>query len=89
MAKEKAEKAVDLFGSLVNSSKLERAKKAVDGGAKPGSAELTLKVLLSKDFQGDELVVEIYKGLGGLVNAAKAAKNRENEKKDAARKRSR
>ena len=71
--------------SLVNGVKAVRAFKAVFGGAKGGSAEITLVNRLraeNPELEGEELVIEIYKGLGGLVDLARAKKNRENEVKE-------
>jgi len=70
--------------SMVNDVKAVRAFKAVFGGAKGGSNEITLVGKLraeNSDLKGEKLVIEVYKGLGGLVDLARAAKNRENEKK--------
>lgn len=70
--------------TLVNEVKANRAFKAVFGGAKGGSAEVTLVGKLraeNPDLKGEELVIEVYKGLLGLVDKARASKNRENENK--------
>ena len=67
---------------MVNEVKAVRAFKGVFGGAKAGSAELVLATKLRGEFEGEELVAEVYKSLGGLLDLAKAKKNRENEKKD-------
>lgn len=73
--------------AMVNIIKAQRAFKAVFGGAKAGSAENVLNVKLAGQFPDkEELVLEIYKGLRGLLNVAKAKKNRENEEKDKLRK---
>lgn len=72
------------FDSLVNETKAKRAFSAVFGGAKPQSNEVILAgKLRGQGFEGEELVVEIYKGLGGLVDSERAAINRVNEKKSA------
>ena len=85
----KEEKKVNL-DTAVNSVKLERAKKAVYGGAKPDTAEIRLvQTLKGQGLKDDKLVMEVYKGLGGLVDLAKAKKNRENEAKEKAKKASR
>jgi len=77
----------DVSKDMVNIVKAERAYRAVFGGAKGGSNELVLVQKLSGDFRDKaELCVEVYKGLGGLLNAQKAQVNRANEKKDKARK---
>ncbi len=73
--------------AMVNIVKAERAFKAVFGGAKGGSAELVLVQKLAGEYPDKEkLVTEVYKGLGGLLDVAKAKKNRANEAKDRARK---
>lgn len=69
--------------ALVDAAKVERAKKAVYGGAKPDTAEIKLVQKLRGEYQGDALVVEVYKGIGGLVDLARAKKNREAEAKRA------
>ena len=74
---------------MVNGVKAMRAYKAVYGGAKGGSAEVLLAGQLRGKFEGEELVIEVYKGLGGLMNKAKAKVNRENEAKDKKKKASR
>jgi hypothetical protein len=72
---------------MVNEVKSHRAFKAVFGGAKSGSAELVIaSKLRAEGFSGDELFVETYKALGGLMNKEKATVNRENEKKQKAKK---
>jgi len=84
MAKEKQ----NYFALMVNGEKAERAKKAVEGKGKPGSVEVVLKAKIQNenpDIQGDELVFEIYKGMAGLVNQAKAMVNRKNEAKNEAK----
>ena len=87
MAKEKkqldAEKQLDLVNVCVDKEKLERAQRAVSGGAKSQSAESVLLARFKGEFEGDNLVLEIYKGLAGLVNPAKAVQNRKNEAKAA------
>ena len=91
MAKEKTItkfENVDL-SAMVNGVKANRAFKAVYGGAKGGSAEIVLAGKLRGEYEGQELVEEVYKGLGGLMNVSKAKINRENEKKDKAKKASR
>ncbi len=75
--------------AMVNGVKARRAFKAVFGGAKPQTNEITLASQLrteNPDLKGEELVMEVYKGLGGLVDVNKAKKNRENEKKEKERK---
>lgn len=68
--------------AMVNEVKAVRAFKAVFGGAKGGSAEITLVQKLAGEFPNkEELVTEVYKGLGGLLNVAKAKVNRINETK--------
>ncbi len=75
--------------ACVNGVKALRAYKAVYGGAKGGSAEITLAGKLRGEYEGQELVIEVYKGLGGLLNVAKAKINRANEVKDKNKKASR
>lgn len=83
----KTEKTIARFedinsSAMVNEVKGKRAFSAVFGGAKAGSAELILAQRLAKDFPDkEELVVEVYKGLLGLLDVAKAKVNRVNEKK--------
>ena len=91
MAKEKTiTKFEDVDSSaMVNGVKALRAFKAVYGGAKGGSAEIVLAGKLRGEYEGQELVEEVYKGLGGLMNVSKAKLNRENENKDKAKKASR
>lgn len=73
--------------AMVNIVKAQRAFKAVFGGAKGGTAEIVLAQRLAGQFPNkEELVIEVYKGLKGLLNPSKAKKNRENEAKDRARK---
>lgn len=73
--------------AMVNIVKAHRAFKAVFGGAKGGTAEIVLAQRLAGQFPNkEELVIEVYKGLKGLLNPSKAMKNRENEAKDRARK---
>ncbi len=75
---------------MVNIVKANRAFKGVFGGAKSNSAEINLaNKLRGEGYEGEELVLEVYKGLGGLLNKAKAKVNRENEKKEKAKKASR
>jgi hypothetical protein len=97
MAKEKSEtvekkaKVILRFEDLdisefVNIDKARRAYLAVFGGAKGGSAELVLAHRISAQNPGidkEEHVKLVYKGLYGLLDVKKAAKNREIEKKDA------
>ena len=68
---------------MVDLAKIERAKKAVYGGAKGDTAEVKLANQLRGKYEGDVLVVEVYRGLGGLIDLTRAKKNRENEKKAA------
>lgn len=78
--------------ALANEAKAKRAFKAVMGGAKGGSAEVALMFKCkaeNPDISVDELVTEIYKGLGGLVDAGKAKLNREQDKKERAKRASR
>lgn len=81
----KITKFEDIDSSLmVNEVKAKRAFKAVFGGAKPQTAEVVAALELkakNPDLKGEELVMEVYKALGGLVNKEKAATNRANEKK--------
>ena len=83
-------KGLGLENILVNAEKAERAVRAANGAPKPDSAE---SVLLSRHraggLKGAELVQAIYEGLGGLVDKARAEKNRENEAKAARAKRNR
>jgi len=68
--------------SMVNGVKALRAYKAVFGGAKAQSAEITLaSKLRGEGLKGEELILEVYKGLGGLVDKARAKINRKNEEK--------
>lgn len=78
----------DIDSSMfVNAVKALRAFKAVYGGAKPNSNELVLVQRLRSDkLKGEELVKEVYVGLGGLVSVEKAKKNRANEAKAKKRK---
>lgn len=85
MAKEKEiKKFADVDSSaFVNIVKAERAYKAVFGGAKSASAEVVAAQKLAGEYSDkEELVVEVYKALGGLLNAEKAKVNRANEAKD-------
>ena len=75
--------------ALVNSAKAERAQRAAAGKAKPDSAEAKLVGRLRGEFSGDALIVEVYKGLGGLVDYARANENRKAEAKAARSKASR
>ena len=90
--KEKSEKKITSYedidsSAFVNEVKGIRAFKAVFGGAKGGSAEVTLVQKLAGDFPDKEaLVTEVYKGIGGLLNVAKAKVNRANEAKEKAKK---
>lgn len=77
---------------MVNVEKAKRAFKGVFGGAKGGSNEITLAGQLRAEnpkLVGAKLVLEVYKGLGGLVDAKKAAVNRKSEAKTKAAKASR
>ena len=92
MKKEQSEikKIEDIdISSMVNGVKAIRAFKAVYGGAKGGSAEVSLAGQLRGEYEGQELVEEVYKGLGGLMNVSKAKINIENENKNKAKKASR
>ncbi len=73
-------KSVADLTACVNSDKLRRAKLAVYGGSKPNVNAVHLAAKLGVDYEGDALVMEVYKGLLGLVDPERAAKNRENEK---------
>ena len=92
---DKKEKAITKFedidsSAMVNEVKAVRAFKAVFGGAKGGSAEITLVQKLAGEFPDkEELVKEVYKGLGGLLEVVKAKVNRVNEAKTKAKKASR
>lgn len=80
------------LGILVSSEKTERATKAVLGKGKPGSVEVTLAARLrgaNPKMSQNELIIEVYKGMGGLVDLARAQKNRVNEVKDKKRRESR
>lgn len=67
---------------LVNQNKALRSVAAANGQAKPQSAEGVLAgKFKGEGLEGEKLVLAIYEGLKGLVNAKKAIKNRENEKK--------
>ena len=91
MAKEK-KKVITKFedidsSAMVNEVKAIRAFKGVYGGAKANSAEVIAAVKFrAEGLEGEELVVAVYEKLGGLLDKAKAKKNRENEKKEKARK---
>lgn len=92
--KEEIKKKIVLFSdidssAMVNGVKTLRAFKAVYGGAKGGSAEIVLVGKLRGEYEGEELVIEVYKGLGGLMNVKKAKINRINEEKDKKKKASR
>lgn len=95
MANEKIKKTITKFedidsSAMVNIVKANRAFKGVYGGAKSGSAEIVLaNKLRVEGYEGEELVVEVYKGLLGLLDVKKAKINRENEKKDKLKKASR
>lgn len=77
------------LSACVNSDKIRRAKLAVFGGGKPGVYEIDIANKLRNEYEGDALVMKVYEGMSGLVNPARAAKNRENEKKAATRRASR
>lgn len=81
----KITKFEDIDSSVfVNDVKARRAFKAVFGGAKAQSAEITLVSELrtvNPDLKGEDLILEVYKGLDGLVSVEKAKLNRDNEKK--------
>lgn len=66
---------------MVNGMKALRAFQAVYGGARGGSAEVILAGKLRGEFEGEELVKEVYKGLYGLMDKTKAKTNRGNEAK--------
>ena len=77
------------LSACVNLVKARRAFNGVFGGAKGSSAELDLANKLrglNPKLTKEELVIEVYKGLLGLLDPVRAAKNRVNEKKDAVRK---
>ena len=77
----------EVSADMVNGVKAQRAYNAVHGKGKGGSAEVVLVQKLAGDFPDKgELVREVYKGLGGLLNVQKAKKNRENEAKEKIRK---
>lgn len=77
----------EVSAEMVNGVKALRAYNAVIGKAKGGTAEVALVQKLAGEFPDkSELVVKVYEGLGGLLNAAKAKVNRANEAKDKARK---
>lgn len=83
MAKDKK----DLSNILVNAIKAKRAIEAVNGKVKPLSAEASLLVSgRAAELEGDELVIHVYRGLGGLVDEQRATQNRKNERKMAAAK---
>lgn len=86
----KAAKPIDfneVSADMVNGVKARRAYDAVYGKGKGGTAEVVLVQRLAGDFPDKgELVREVYKALGGLVNVQKAKVNRGNEKKDRERK---
>ena len=48
-----------------NLQKEARARNAITGKAEPDSNEAKLAGRLANEFSGEELVLEIYKGLGG------------------------
>jgi len=78
------------YSEMVSMQKIERTYKAMVGEAKPMSAEITLlKKGKAEKLDGQKLFEYIYKGLGGLIDPAKAKMNRENEKKKAAARASR
>lgn len=66
---------------MVNLEKAKRAFKGVYGGAKGDTAEICLANKLRGEFEGEELVREVYKGLGGLIDKPKAKINRVNKEK--------
>ena len=73
---------VKVSADMVNGVKAKRAYDAVMGKGKGGTAEVILVQRLSADFPDKgELVREVYKSLGGLLNEAKAKVNRANEQK--------
>lgn len=74
------------LSSMVDSSKTLRAQNAVVGKAKAGSAESVLLAKHRGQSEGDALILAIYEGLGGLLDAKKASVNRANEAKAAKRK---
>jgi hypothetical protein len=70
-----------------NEIKAHRAFSAVYGKAKADSAEQRLASELRierPDLKGEDLVIEIYKGLGGLLNVQQAKINREVDKRNRA-----
>ena len=74
----------DLDTSLmVNSAKTLRAFNALMGKTKPDTSETALAARFRGEKKGQELFEAIYVGLGGLMNVARASKNRDNEKKAA------
>lgn len=77
--------------SLVDFGKIERAYRAVVGRVAPDSVEAALvaKAHAEGVKEDQELFEYVYRGLGGLVDPAKAKINRENEKKAARLRRSR
>ena len=86
-AKAKPVSFAEVSADMVNGVKAQRAYNAVHGKGKGGSAEVVLVQKLAGDFPDKgELVREVYKGLGGLLNVQKAKKNRENEAKEKIRK---
>ena len=75
---------------FVNSVKAERAVRAAFNKAKPDTNEVVLAAKIrAKDssISKDKLIVEIYLGLGGLIDLGKAKINRINEAKERKRKR--
>jgi len=94
---EKKEEKVVRFEDLdlsacVNIEKAKRAFSGVYGGSKAGSVELTLANQLritNPSIKKEELIIEVYKGLLGLLDPAKAKVNRQNEKKEKSRKEAR
>lgn len=77
----------EVSADMVNGVKAKRAFDAVMGKGKGGTAEVILVQRLSADFPDKgELVREVYKALGGLLNVQKAKVNRANEEKDRKRK---
>lgn len=69
--------------SLVNKTKAERAVTAANGRPKPQTNEAALAMKFKAELKGEDLVLAIYKGLGGLVDAKRASTNRGNEAKAA------
>ena len=75
----------------MNATKAKRAVDAVHGKSKVLSVErdLVAKFRTEKPkITNEELYLEVYKGMYGLIDVVRAAKNRENEAKERKRKRS-